>query len=565
MKVLGVWDSHDSGAALVADSEIRFVVNEERLSRRKLEVEFPHRSIRTILENEHLAPENIDAVAVSTSDFSKTLHRIFPSMKEEYYLIRRRKKIPSRFNQFKKLSKYWLTEIGSNSLTRFFSGWAIKKKLAVLGFSGIPIYFVDHHLCHAAAAAFTSNFSRCLVVTLDGLGDGFSASVSVLRDSKLRSVSTISAKTSFGIFFEHITNLMNMRELEDEGKVMALANYAYPIPDHENPLVKFYEIKNLEVRSHYSSLRMYNELAKVLYQFPSEQFAFMAQRALEVWVVNLVENALKATGEHNVALAGGVTSNIKVNRLIKNLGQVNDCFVFPHMGDGGLALGAALWHVHKSSGEIAFPLKTIQLGSSYSSDDIESLLRQEGLNFSKPADLISKTANIIEQGGIVLWFQGRSEMGPRSLGGRSILARPDSLAVKDVLNLKLKKRVWYQPFCPSILAEDAQAAIEDLKGTPNRFMTMGYMVRPEFREKLAGVINIDGSCRPQIVNDEPKLYALLLHEVKKRIGIGAVLNTSFNLHGEPMVNSPEDAVRTFKIMRPDAMVIHNFLVEGLFD
>ena len=562
MKILGVWDGHDSGAALVADNKIRFVVNEERLSRRKLEIEFPHRSIGAILESENLDPEGIDAIAISTSDFSKTLHRIFPSMKEEYYLIRRRKKIPSRFNQIKKLNKYWITEFGNNRLTRALSKWAIRKKLVPLGLSKKPIFFVDHHLCHAAAAAFTSGFPTCLVVTLDGLGDGLSASISAMRDGKLQRISAISARTSFGIFFEHVTNLMNMRELEDEGKVMALANYAYPIPDEENPLLGFFEIQNLVVRSRFSSLRMYKELAHVLYRFPSEQFAFMAQRALEVWVVRLIENALKATGERHIALAGGVASNIKVNRLIKNLDQVDDCYVFPHMGDGGLALGAALWHAHEKSGEIVFPLDTVQLGQYFESECIEELLRKENLPFSAPTDLVSKTAEIIERGGIVLWFQNRGEMGPRALGGRSILARPDSLAVKDDLNLKLKKRVWYQPFCPSILEEDARSAFEYLKGTPNRFMTMGYMVRPEFRSRLAGVINIDGSCRPQVVNSQPELYASLLQEVKKRIGIGALLNTSFNLHGEPMVNSPEDAVRTFKIMRPDAMVIHEYLVEG---
>jgi len=562
MNILGLWDGHDSGAALVGEGEIRFVINEERLTRRKLEVAFPARSIQTVLRATNLEPRQIDAVAVSTADPAKTLNRWFPTMKEQYYLLRRRKKLPSRFNAFKKLGKYWLTEFAPNALSRALSLRALWRELMPLGLAGRPLTLVDHHLCHAAGAALTAGFDRCLVITLDGLGDGLSATISQFGGGKLKRLAAIGARHSFGIFFEHVTNLMNMRELEDEGKVMALANFAYPIPDKENPLIGFFAVDGLQVQARYSSLRMYRELGRVLHQFPNEQFAGMAQRALEVWVIRLLRNALQASGQRNVALAGGVASNIKVNRLIKNLDEVDDVFVFPHMGDGGLALGAALWRWHELTGEAQMPLPSVQLGPEFSENEIESALRDSGLTFTKPDDPVAQTAARIADGGIVLWFQGRTEMGPRALGGRSVLARPDSLAIKDTLNLKLKKRVWYQPFCPSMLLDDARETLADLKGTPNRFMTMGYMVKPEHRPRLAGVINVDGSCRPQIVTDAPARYAQVLQEVKRRIGIGAVLNTSFNLHGEPMVNSPTDAIASFIKMKADALAIGNFWVEG---
>ena len=211
-----------------------------------------------------------------------------------------------------------------------------------MGFSNYNLDLVDHHQCHVACAAFCSNFENATVVTIDGIGDALSGTVSALKNKKLERIAEISGKHSLGIFFEHVTNLLNMRELEDEGKVMALANYAYPIPDHENQLLDFLQIDGMQVRCRYSTLRMYDELKKILWKYPSEQFSYMAQRTLEVRITELIRNAVVTTGLQNVALSGGVFSNIKVNMLIRTLPEVKDCFVFPHMGDGGLALGAAL-------------------------------------------------------------------------------------------------------------------------------------------------------------------------------------------------------------------------------
>ena len=235
--ILGIWDNHDAGVALVRRDTISFAVNEERLTRRKLEVCFPALSIRAALTREGLGPGDIAAVAVSTSDVAKTAHRLWPGLKEEYYLLRRRKKWPAWLDRYKKLSKYWMTEMGGNSITRWLSRLAIRRSLKPFGLDRHEIGFVDHHLCHAAAAALTSGFDSALVITLDGLGDGLSGSISVFQDGKLARLNSLSSRHSLGIFFEHVTNLMNMRELEDEGKVMALANYAYPIPDNENPLL----------------------------------------------------------------------------------------------------------------------------------------------------------------------------------------------------------------------------------------------------------------------------------------------------------------------------------------
>ena len=560
MKIIGIWDGHDSGAALIEGNKILFAINEERCTRRKLEIAFPDRSIQACLQYTDILPEDISEIAVSTSDFAKTLARVIPSLKEEYYLLRRRMKGPGRISFFKKRLKYKLTEYPPSTLTKWVSWNNVRKHLKRLGFREFRLHLVDHHFAHAATAAFCSGFERGLVITLDGLGDGLSGSISKYEDGKLERTASISARHSLGIFFEHVTNLMNMRELEDEGKVMALANYAYPVDDSENPMMHLIQVEGLDVRCRHSSLGMYEALRQILWRYPSEQFAYMAQRTLETKTLELVRNAINVTGQDHLCLAGGIFSNVKVNRLLRMLPKVKKYFVFPHMGDGGLALGAALATNHRLNRVHHVSLEDVFLGPEYSEQYIEKVLTGSGLSYRKSRDIVVDVAKIIANGQIVLWFQGRMEFGPRSLGARTILARPDSDTIKDALNLHLKKRVWYQPFCPSMLEEDAREFLEDYDGNPNRFMTTAYMVRENRRNLMRGVINVDGSCRPQIVGKYGSPFRNLLKEVKKLTGYGIVLNTSFNIHGEPMVCSPEDAISTFLRTKSRYMAIQNYLI-----
>ena len=560
MKILGIWDGHDSGAALIDGDKILFAVNEERFTRRKLEIAFPTKSILACLQYTRTSPEEISEIALSTWDFAKTLARVFPSLREGYYLIRRRKKGPGSATFFKKRFKYRLTEYPPSSLTKWISWSNVRRHMKTLGFRDFRLHMVDHHQSHAATAALCSGFDRGLVITLDGLGDGLSGSISRFENGKLEKMSSISARHSLGIFFEHVTNLMNMRELEDEGKVMALANYAYPVDDDKNPMMDMIHVEDISVKCRYSTIGMYEALRKILWHYPSEQFAYMAQRTLEVKTLELVKNAIIATGLDFLCLAGGVFSNVKVNRLLRMLPNVKDCFVFPHMGDGGLAIGAALLTNQRLNGINNISLDDLFMGPEYSKAEIEKTLKENNLSYRKSGNIGKEVSEIIAKGEIVLWFQGRMELGPRALGSRSILARPDSEAVKDILNLQLKKRVWYQPFCPSMLEEDAEEILADYNGKPNKFMTMAYMVRENKRNLLRGVINIDGSCRPQILGQEDSLFVDLLKEVKRLTGHGIVLNTSFNLHGEPIVCSPEDAIRTFLMTGNRYMVMNNYLI-----
>ncbi len=562
MRILGIWDGHDAGAALVSGNKILSAINEERLTRRKLEVGFPSKSILACLSMANLDPKDIGVIAITTSDLGKTITRIFPSLKERYYLLRRRKKTPKTLKQ-QKAFKYKITEYGSNRLTESISKKIIRKHLNKMGFKDYKLYIVEHHDAHAATAAFSAPFKKGVAVTLDGVGDGLSGSVNIFENG-IERIKSISSKNSFGIFFEHVTNLMNMRELEDEGKVMAISNFAYK--QKENPMLPFFTVNGLDVKAKYNVMEMYKQLQKILWSTPSEQFAYMAQSALEQWVVKYFQNVMDETSIHNIAWSGGVASNIKVNRKIRHLPELKKWFVFPHMGDGGLALGAAMFINNKLTGVSNYTIKDTYFGLEYTDEEIESALKNSEFFYQKEANIEKHIAELIAKGEIVFRFNGKMEFGPRALGNRSILSSATDESVKDALNLRIKKRVWYQPFCPSMLESEAKTFFEDYKPGGNdidRLMTMGYMTTPKFRDKLLSVINVDGSARPQMLVPTEKTnpsYEKILKNVKKNTGLGIVLNTSLNIHGQPMVCSPLDAVKTLRDSNNKYMAIGNFFV-----
>jgi carbamoyltransferase len=560
MIVLGIWDGHDAGAAVIANGRVVAAINEERLTRRKLEVRFPVHSIRACLDLAGITADDVRRVAVSTSDVAKTLARWFPATKERYYAIRRRKAAPGRFARAQKRMKYWMTEWGGSSLTHRLSRLALRRELRAMGMDRVPLHVLDHHECHAAGAAVASGFGSCAVVTIDGVGDGLSATVSAFADGRLRRIAVSRAHDSLGIFFEHVTNLLNMRELEDEGKVMALADYAAPVPDERNPLISLFSVRDGSVRATRPGHAMMSYLRSIQWVYPNEQFAYMAQRTVEQVCVNLIHDAVRLTGLPRIALSGGVTSNVKANRRIRAMEGVEDVYVFPHMGDGGLAAGAAIALMLSEKQALESGLPEIALGPEYPDAAMLSALERATLPAVRPPDLEGRVAQLIVDGNIVMWFQGRMEYGPRALGNRSVLARPDRQSLRDRLNVVLKQRVWYQPFCPTMLESEAPRLLVDYTGSPNRHMTMAYVVASPFRDALIGVTSVDGSCRPQMIaDDDTSRFAAVLREVKSKTGFGVVLNTSYNIHGEPLVCTPQDAIDVYLRTQADALVLGPYL------
>jgi carbamoyltransferase len=562
VNVLGIWDGHDSGAALLQDGRLRFAVNEERFTRRKLEIHFPTRSVDACLTCAGLTPEQVDVVSFSTFDPAKTLGRWWPGTKEKYYAVRRRQARPGAFSELTRSLKYRVTEWPPGPIWHELSRRALRPRLAGQSLLRADFRLVDHHEAHAAAAAWAARFAPCAVLTIDGVGDGLSSTISTFRDGQLTRVAASPARCSLGVFFEHVTNLLNMRELEDEGKVMALADYAAPIPDENNPLLSWIRVRDGVIETAGPTRALRRALARIQWRYPNEQFAYLAQRVVEKTCVALARDAVRLTGLDRLALAGGVVSNIRAARCIRLLPEVQDVYVCPHMGDGGLALGAAIVAASAAGERIDVDLARLDVGPSYSASAIASVLRAAGFR-SDPADgLVSRVADALEDGRIVMWFQGRMELGPRALGNRSVLARPDRPDLRDRLNLVLKRRVWYQPFCPSLLESEAKRLLADWTGGSNTCMTMAFEVSSCFRNRLAGVISVNGTCRPQVVPDnEAGEFADLLREARARWSVGAVLNTSFNIHGEPIVCTPAEAIDVFLRSGADALAIGPFLIE----
>jgi carbamoyltransferase len=562
VNVLGIWDGHDAGAALLQDGRLRFAVNEERLTRRKLEIRFPSRSIEACLAFADLRAADIELVAACTSDPAKTLGRWWPGSKERYYAVRRRKARPGLLAQLTQGVKYRMTEWAPGPMSTALSRVALGRTIRQHGLTRARLEIVDHHEAHAAAAAWAAQFAPCAVITIDGLGDGLSSTISTFRDGVLQRVAASPARHSLGVFFEHVTNLLNMRELEDEGKVMALADYASPIADEENPLLQCIGVQSGVIHTVRPGHSLRPTLSRIHWHYANEQFAHMAQRAVECTCVALARDAVRLTGLRRIALAGGVVSNVKATRRMRLLPEVEDVYVFPHMGDGGLAVGAAVGAASRHGEEIALEMTRLDLGHGYARDELEGALARAGLAGRCSANIAADVARLLERDRIVMWFQGRMEYGPRALGHRSVLARPDRPALRDRLNLALKRRVWYQPFCPSMLESEGARLLADWNGSRNRFMTMAAEVTMEHRDCLAGVMSVDGTCRPQFVaDDDPGEFAELLREGRRRWGVGAVLNTSFNIHGEPLVCSPDEAVDVFLRSGADALAIGPFIVE----
>ena len=562
MYVLGLWDGHDAGAALLEDGNIVYAANEERFTKRKLEMKFPYNSIRAALDHAQIKPTDIENITYTTTEFTKTLERIYPRMKEKYYLFRRRKIPKPRFEGFMHNLKYSMTGIGILPMCNSISSSIISRQLKHMGFRNFKLRVVEHHTAHAATAAFTSGFKNSLVITLDGLGDGLSGSVSTFSNGKLERHISIPARDSLGIFFEQVTNTIGMRELEDEGKVMAMADYSYPFDFENNRLKDMFKVEGTIISAKYNARKQFAKLQSIGWQIPREQFSYMAQQLLENVVVKFVSNVVDRFGVSDVVLAGGLFSNIKANMKIRKLENVKHWYVFPHMGDGGIALGSALYTDYELNGNTKHDFSAY-LGNEYDAETtMQVLKRDRSLETVREghAEQARHAAELISNGNYVFWFQGRMEYGPRALGDRSILAPPDSENVKEKLNLYVKKREWFQPFAPSVLEEDLGRVVEyDSKGY-DRYMTMAYKVRDSAKDATKSVVNVDYSARPQAVGQENPKYRELLDSMRRLTGYGLVLNTSFNLHGMPIVMTPEDAIATMKATKTKYMFINGVTV-----
>jgi carbamoyltransferase len=547
---------HDSAACLVEDGTVKFAIAEERLSRLKQDSSFPRRAIQACLKFVGISVTDLDYITQSWPKPGAVLRHDLKCMATG--------QVPMSFGRIKGA----LISATSNTLDR---GGAVSFERG-FGRCRAPFRFIDHHLAHAISGYSYSGFENSAILVIDGRGAWESTSLWHGVDGKLTKIWTLPWPNSLGLFYAYFTDLLGFTAYSDEWKVMGLAPYGIPGFDLKNFIVPRgdqYQVnsRGLLKFGFGSDNRSEGEFGLPrLPESPIEQrhkdIAFATQEACENAMLALAREAVARTGSRNLCLAGGVALNSKANGKILASGIVDRIFIQPAAGDDGACLGAAL-SPYLVEGKGRLPVETMRhayFGTEYSDSEIESSLTRAKLPFVRVSNPSRAAAELISRGKILGWFQGRMEFGPRALGNRSILADARDPQMTLNVNNAVKFREPWRPFAPSILKESSGRYLESATDSP--FMILTAQVRPEKRGEIPAVTHVDGSARPHTVEREenPK-YWELISEFERLTGVPAVLNTSFNLRGEPIVESPGDAIRTFYSSGLDALVLGSFLVE----
>jgi len=546
---------HDSSACIARDGEVLFAVAEERLSRVKHDARFPALAIRACLDFAGVRADEVDYVCQG-----------WPRPRTGYLHDLRcyatgQQPVNSRalFNSTRQFLSMSHQRGGENHFRRLF------------GPSKAQYRFMDHHLAHAISAFAYSGFEDAAVLVLDGRGATEATSIWRGRNGRLEHLWTIPWPNSLGLFYAQFTYFLGFAPYSDEWKVMGLAPYGEPginlrdfiVPD-DNP----YRVATSLLIAPESDPFRGMEPRLGPHRLPEsdidarhKNLAFAVQDMCEQAMLTLAKAAVAKTGCGNLCLAGGVALNSKANGKILSSGIVDRIFVQPAASDDGVCLGAVLGPT-LDAGE-RLPVRKMRhayLGNECSDAEVEKALATYKIRATRVADPAAVAAELLADGKILGWVQGRMEFGPRALGSRSILADPRDPEMNAKVNNAVKFREWWRPFAPSLLQEAAGEYLESATDSP--FMVLTAQVRPEKRSVIPSVTHVDGSARPQTVErDVNPLYWRLISEFGRRTGVPVVMNTSFNLRGEPIVSSPTDAIRTFFSSGMDALVIGSFLVE----
>ncbi len=586
MRILGISAFyHDSAAALVEDGRIVAAAQEERFTRKKHDPSFPMHAISYCLETAGARLSDIDHVAFYDKPFLK-----FERLLETYIAL-----APAGFRSFQMAIPLWLKE-------KLFQKSLLRNKLQEFDeeFDGARLLFTEHHLSHAASAFYPSPFDKAVVLTMDGVGEWATTSAALGEGNRLEIFQEIHFPHSLGLLYSAVTYYTGFKVNSGEYKVMGLAPYGQPkyaqlILDHLIDLKPDGSFRlDMSYFDYCTGLTMTNErFAKLFGQpvrAPDElltpfhmDVAASIQAVLEEAVLRLTRSLANKTGARNLCLAGGVALNCVANGKVLRDGKFDHIWIQPAAGDAGGAVGAALAAFHQFKGEprSVAPCDAMSgafLGPEFSQGEIERRLGAAGARFAVLAEekMVEATAKALSDQLAVGWFQGRMEFGPRSLGARSILGDPRSPAMQKNLNLKVKYRESFRPFAPVVLREDVSDWFEldsdspymlivaDVRDDKRRAMSaqehalFGIDKLNVSRSEIPAVTHVDYSARIQTVsaNINP-LFHRLLRQFKALSGCPVLVNTSFNVRGEPIVCTPEDAFRCFMGNELDVLVVGN--------
>lgn len=574
MIILGINEEHDAGCAIVKDGQLLAAYEEERFSRKKQHNGqsdgMPINSLKAILKDFKLEPKDIDCVA---SVFPTPLY-LFRQILKTFWQDKNPNWIFAPFfnKDFYGLGDYLYPLF---YVTR--KRYRLKKFLKENGFSNPNIIYTDHHVAHAASAYYCSNFNNALVLTLDGHGSGISGSVSIGKSGRLERKSIISKYNSVGLLYSTITAGLGFKAGRHEGKILGLAAFGDPSVyerqfkemiccDGEDIHLSLMANHHSPTYPHFTSYKkIFKEKFEPWFNGKREDLCASLQKRVEEVVVEWVRNLVVKHDISNVAVAGGVFSNVKVNQKILEMDEVENLFVFPAMSDAGLAAGSALnaFYLLSLGEEVVTGFKDTYLGKSFDIE-IEDYLNKAGLTFSKEDNIEARIAQLLSENKVICRYNSRTEFGPRALGNRSIIYNGKDKEVNIWLNKKLD-RTEFMPFAPSVLFEDATKYFEvinqDQFAHPADFMTITFRCKDVMRTDCPAAVHIDNTARPQFVRKETNpSYHKIISEYKKLSGSSVIVNTSFNVHEEPIVNSPKDAIRSFLLTRLDALAIGDYLV-----
>jgi carbamoyltransferase len=558
MNILGIsCYYHDAAACLLRDGEIIAAAHEERFTRTKHDSEFPINAIRYCLQEGKLEVGELDYVGFYDKPF----------VKFERILVQYLATFPRSFLSFMQAVPLWMRH-------KLWIPKLIREQLVYEG----PILFAEHHMSHAASAFLVSPFEEAAILTIDGVGEWATATYGVGRGNSITLLKEIRFPHSLGLLYSAFTYYLGFKVNSAEYKVMGLAPYGEPrYVDQIHQLIHIHDDGSFQMDMRYFAydwgLRMTGRRFHRLFGAPPrdpesrlEQFhkdiAASIQKVTEEIVLKMARHLHATTGLPNLVMAGGVALNCVANGRVIRETPFRELFVQPAAGDAGGALGVAAYICHTVLGH---PRCTVMdhayYGPAFDSETCEKFLQRVGAKYARLSEpeLIQRTARLLADAHVVGWFQGRMEWGPRALGSRSILGDPRDPKMRDTLNLKIKFRESFRPFAPAVPEELVSEWFEIDRPTP--FMLLVAQVRPE-RRVIPAVTHADNSARIQSVSQRQNpMFHALLHEFGKLTGVPVLINTSFNVRGEPIVCTPEDAYNCFRNTDMDYLVLDRFLLD----
>ena len=579
---------HDSSAVIIQDGELICAAEEERFSRKKHDFGFPENAIQFCLKKANIDASEIDYIVFFEKPFLK-FERILKTV----------------ISTFPMSSKIFIQGMRAWALDKL---WIKNKIASYLDIDAKIIRFSEHHLSHSASSYFCSPFNESALVTFDGVGEWASTTIGKGNNNDINILKEIHFPHSIGLLYSAFTAFLGFEVNEGEYKVMGMAPFGEPkYTDKINEIITSYEDGSFWLDMSYfsyhkSASKSFTKKFENLFGIPREpesyfftketgfpdyfgdkpkdyelqcesnQFyadiAASIQQITEELMLSVCLEAYKITGSKNLCMAGGVALNSTANNRIINELPYDNVFIQPASGDGGGALGAALlmWN-HVLNNKKRFVMDNVYYGEEYSDDQIKESFNKNELNYkfiSSFDDLAEKVAMMISEGKVIGWFQGRFEWGPRSLGARSIIADPRKSEMKNIVNTKIKFREPFRPFAPSILSENVEEyfeLIDNQKFYTEQFMLRVAKIKEDMRSKIPAVDHFGTGRLQSVKEDSNPRYYKLIKSFYQLTGVPVIMNTSFNVRGEPIVNTPEEALNTFLKTDIDVLVCGNYIIE----